>query len=713
MAVYTKRIHELYNSGVTNKSEIGRIIAKEFNLNSNENTMRVTVSRILNKADDCEGVTDACESLGINPAAVPYMWLKSKEASLFIKNPNYRVESIDYDKIIAECMDGYVPLVKQYVHPVNSFDRLIWTDVHVGMDASRKGLALYATDWNAEVLNKQIDEMVSFVVGNKKSDYLIIDELGDYMDGWDGETTRKGHKLPQNMTNEEAFEVGLKAKMLLIDKLANVYKHITCNNMCEDNHCFDDKTEVLTNDGWKYFLDVLDTDKIATFNGSHVEYQSPLRKIYNPINNTVKMHSYSSKLVDVMVTSKHRMYVKRNKYNKSNESFEYIYSDILDKSGEVKFKTSISSGNSEYEIHDDLIRLVAWILTDGTITKRKSYVIYQSKDVAPILNILDNLNINYNISEKKQSEKITIRGRDVKSTKDIMWAISINEKNSGSDVMDSLNSVVSKKEIPEWVYKLSDRQFRIFLDSYVDGDGSRSVDTSCTIYGKNEILSELQAACAVHGHRSNLSVNNRGDSVLSVVYDRQEASFKMKNFKEEEIYVDYTWCFTLPNSNMFVRRNGKVSIQGNSGAFGYVVNAAFKHIVDCKHSNVTVINHQRFLNHYIIGDHGFIISHGKDSRNLKFGFKPQLDPRGSEKISQYIRHNEELRRCKFIEFSKGDSHQCLFDMCTSDEFDYFNYPAFSPSSEWVQTNFKKGRSGFVFQNVDMHSDRKIITPYFF
>jgi hypothetical protein len=114
-----------------------------------------------------------------------------------------------------------------------------------------------------------------------------------------------------------------------------------------------------------------------------------------------------------------------------------------------------------------------------------------------------------------------------------------------------------------------------------------------------------------------------------------------------------------------------------------------------------------------MGDHCFIITHGKDDKNLKFGFKPMLDPRTSEKISQYIRHNNLLNECKYIEFSKGDSHQCLFDMCTSDEFDYFNFPAFSPSSQWVQTNFKKGRSGFVMQNVDMHSDRKNIKPFFF
>jgi hypothetical protein len=55
----------------------------------------------------------------------------------------------------------------------------------------------------------------------------------------------------------------------------------------------------------------------------------------------------------------------------------------------------------------------------------------------------------------------------------------------------------------------------------------------------------------------------------------------------------------------------------------------------------------------------------------------------------------------------------LFDYCSSDEFDYFNFPAFSPSSEWVQTNFKKGRSGFVFFQIDLTCNRKVVMPYFF
>ena len=37
-------------------------------------------------------------------------------------------------------------------------------------------------------------------------------------------------------------------------------------------------------------------------------------------------------------------------------------------------------------------------------------------------------------------------------------------------------------------------------------------------------------------------------------------------------------------------------------------------------------------------------------------------------------------------------------MAGSDDFDYFNYPASSPSSQWVQNNFKKGRRGFFIDS---------------
>ena len=149
----------------------------------------------------------------------------------------------------------------------------------------------------------------------------------------------------------------------------------------------------------------------------------------------------------------------------------------------------------------------------------------------------------------------------------------------------------------------------------------------------------------------------------------------------------------------------------HSGAFGYFVNKTMKEILELKYDNVKVTNHRKFINHYFIGNICFVISHGKDDKSLKFGFKPQLKPDSIEKIDQYCKNNDIYKTAELVIFCKGDSHQALFDMCSSDDFYYFNYPALSPSSQWVQNNFKKGRRGFFlesYKDLDIYLKPKFI-----
>jgi hypothetical protein len=378
------RIMELYSENGS-KAETSRIICKEMNIEWNDNVRR-NIGKLIIKREN-KGVFDECESVGIDVDKVKHYWYKGEHYSINVRGEEQNKKELDFDKVISECMEIYnkIPLNKLTVKS-DIVDRLVYTDVHTGMDASRNGLSLYPVEWNGEMLLENIKLMAEFTIKNKQSDVLYIDELGDYMDGWDGETTRGGHKLPQNMTNETAFDYGLKAKVLLVDILQSEFKHIVCNNICEDNH---------------------------------------------------------------------------------------------------------------------------------------------------------------------------------------------------------------------------------------------------------------------------------------------------------------------------------------SGAFGYVVNSAFKSVIEHKYSNVEVHNHRKFLNFYKIQDRMIVLTHGKDARNLKFGFKPQLDPRQIEKIDQFLKNYSIYNNCNYITFSKGDSHQCLFDMCSSDDFDYFNYPALSPSSEWVQTNFKRGRRGFVLEHIKDNGARVVVEPYFF
>jgi len=103
------------------------------------------------------------------------------------------------------------------------------------------------------------------------------------------------------------------------------------------------------------------------------------------------------------------------------------------------------------------------------------------------------------------------------------------------------------------------------------------------------------------------------------------------------------------------------------------------------------------------------LTHGKDDKSLKFGFKPILDPAQIEKIKNYIDEHK-LHRYK-IEFSKGDSHQLILDFTSSTSFEYQNFGAFSPPSDWVKTNFKNSISCFTHFNY--YENQKSISNYIF
>lgn len=167
----------------------------------------------------------------------------------------------------------------------------------------------------------------------------------------------------------------------------------------------------------------------------------------------------------------------------------------------------------------------------------------------------------------------------------------------------------------------------------------------------------------------------------------------------------------LVNHYDFIMINN-ICNDNHAGSFGYFVNKAFKDICSVKYPNVEINNYTKFINHYYIDNTCFVITHGKDDSSLKFGFKPHLDAKGIEKIDQYLKQNDVYKHANKIVFKKGDSHQALIDMCTSDDFYYVNYPALSPSSMWVQNNFKKGRRGFVLESVNEERNIHSFNPIF-
>jgi hypothetical protein len=198
------------------------------------------------------------------------------------------------------------------------------------------------------------------------------------------------------------------------------------------------------------------------------------------------------------------------------------------------------------------------------------------------------------------------------------------------------------------------------------------------------------------------AMTTRGGHELPQNMDNQKAfdiglQFKISLIDALVQYYDKIHIVNICNDN-------------HAGSFGYIVNSAFKTYIELKYpDNVVVVNQRKFIDHYFFKNRCFILTHGKDDKSLKFGFKPKLDAIQIEKIKNYI---DEYKLHDYeIEFGKGDSHQLLFDYTSSTAFEYQNFGAFSPPSDWVKTNFKNTKSSFTTMNY--YENQKTINHYIF
>ena len=292
------------------------------------------------------------------------------------------------------------------------------------------------------------------------------------------------------------------------------------------------------------------------------------------------------------------------------------------------------------------------------------------------------------------------------------WVQYAPRKETASEVVESFDfkSVIEKYIKPIILKKVDRKTYSKDFDTLTITDVHIGMDTDVdnnTMYSKEWNKEELIKTADIvinktleEQESSVLYVDELGDLLDGFNAQTTRGGHSLpQNMTNEECFdaaleFKLKILYGLVNNYTEIHFNN-ICNDNHSGAFGYFVNEAFKQIAELQFKNVTVTNHRKFLNHYYVGKICFIISHGKDDKSLKFGFKPQLDFKGAEKIDQYCKQNKIYKNSDLVIFKKGDSHQALFDMCTSDDFYYFNYPALSPSSNWIKNNFKLGRRGFV------------------
>ena len=200
------------------------------------------------------GILNACNNVGVDVSNAHYMWLKTKNESVKIDNPYYQnKKEIDFvnliDKTINNVLKGFKKensIFKDKSLKSNKKAlKVTISDDHVGLEPNPNDNSLFKYEYNSEIYKQSYNKVFNSVIKEYKThgyfDLILLDNLGDEQDGWNGLTTRGGHELPQNMTNTEVFETCVDTKVNFVKSLVekNIAKKIILRKVVNDNHSGD------------------------------------------------------------------------------------------------------------------------------------------------------------------------------------------------------------------------------------------------------------------------------------------------------------------------------------------------------------------------------------------------------------------------------------------------------------------------------------------
>lgn len=230
----------IHRSEGISRHEASRRVVEGTELNAE--SIRKSMSRYEKKMDH-SALDSEASVMGFPIDNVSSYWLKSKHISVHVKGDKHEINYFDE---IAKIVEGYNPETLRNIEKVELDSpkaiKATLSDMHVGLDPNPNNKSLFSYEYNAEVFKSNLDKVYNSILkeytANGRFDLLIIDDLGDGLDGWDGLTTRGGHKLEQNMSNQEAFKTFVEGKLTLIENCvrAGIANEVLVRNVCNDNH---------------------------------------------------------------------------------------------------------------------------------------------------------------------------------------------------------------------------------------------------------------------------------------------------------------------------------------------------------------------------------------------------------------------------------------------------------------------------------------------
>ncbi len=147
---------------------------------------------------------------------------KYAQENIELKETIKKMQNIDFKFLTEQVEPTYISK-----HPSTNKDLILHlSDLHIGAKVELG--SLYVNDWNEEEAKRRLEVIINRISTLGVFDTIVINLLGDNIDGIDNQTARRDHFMPQNMDNMEQVQSFMRVMEWFV---SSIYKNELCNNL--------------------------------------------------------------------------------------------------------------------------------------------------------------------------------------------------------------------------------------------------------------------------------------------------------------------------------------------------------------------------------------------------------------------------------------------------------------------------------------------------
>lgn len=348
-------------------------------------------------------------------------------------------------------------------------------------------------------------------------------------------------------------------------------------------YCVDEKTEILTVDGWRRYDEIGPGTIVRTLN-----HETGLAE-WQPIESVHVFPAEDRELVSIetrdhssLTTTNHRWPVESFRHRQGRFVRAWKTSETLAMADRIIKAAPSADQPIEQKWSDDLVELVAWFYTEGTVRESGAITLCQSHEVNSDLCV----RIEGVLRRMFGDPTDFMRGR--LRVDQPRWALSTDSRNMRyrlNKAASDLLLVVAPDKVPsfEWLRELTIAQLHLFVNVSLlaDGDGGfGEVRTPRMGQTDRRRAEAFQYAVVLLGfgtsmrwreqeiHAGQHVVSIHSGTRSSVLATSRVAVSKGLSARVTRVRHDgIVWCPKTPNATWLARRNGSVYFTGNTHTY--------------------------------------------------------------------------------------------------------------------------------------------------